>query len=157
MYSYEDRLRAVELFIKLGRRVRPTIRQLGHQLSLRRCCSMPSMSHTGPGAPRLCRPSLKPDGRANAARRIESGQAEYERSPAHFGHTPPRSSGPGGTLAPFVAGCPCRGPESRTTQSIGDIRVPCTCSSSESSSTEAGTKRSPPGPVWFPRRCSKLH
>ncbi len=28
MYSYEDRIRAVELFIKLGRRVRPTIRQL---------------------------------------------------------------------------------------------------------------------------------
>ncbi len=29
MYSYEDRIRAVELYIKLGKRVRPTIRQLG--------------------------------------------------------------------------------------------------------------------------------
>lgn len=29
MYSYEDRIRAVELYIKLGLRVRPTIRQLG--------------------------------------------------------------------------------------------------------------------------------
>ena len=30
MYSYEDRIRAVELFIKLGMRVKPTIRQLGY-------------------------------------------------------------------------------------------------------------------------------
>jgi putative transposase len=30
MYSYEDRIRAVELFIKLGKRVRATIRQLGY-------------------------------------------------------------------------------------------------------------------------------
>ena len=30
MYSYEDRIRAVELYIKLGKRVRPTIRQLGY-------------------------------------------------------------------------------------------------------------------------------
>jgi transposase-like protein len=30
MYSYEDRVRAVELFIKLGKRVRATIRQLGY-------------------------------------------------------------------------------------------------------------------------------
>jgi len=30
MYSYEDRLRAVRLYIKLGRRVRLTIRQLGY-------------------------------------------------------------------------------------------------------------------------------
>lgn len=30
MYSYEDRIRAVELFIKLGMRFRPTIRQLGY-------------------------------------------------------------------------------------------------------------------------------
>ncbi len=29
MYSYDDRLRAVELYIKLGNRVGPTIRQLG--------------------------------------------------------------------------------------------------------------------------------
>ena len=29
MYSYEDRIRAVERYIKLGKRVRPTIRQLG--------------------------------------------------------------------------------------------------------------------------------
>lgn len=29
MYSYEDRIRAVELYIKLGNRVRATIRQLG--------------------------------------------------------------------------------------------------------------------------------
>ena len=28
MYSYEDRVRAVELYIKLGKRVRSTIRQL---------------------------------------------------------------------------------------------------------------------------------
>jgi putative transposase len=30
MYSYEDRIRAVELYIKLEKRVRPTIRQLGY-------------------------------------------------------------------------------------------------------------------------------
>ncbi|EER60926.1 hypothetical protein AcdelDRAFT_1503 [Acidovorax delafieldii 2AN] len=30
MYCYEDRIRAVELRIKLGKRVRPTIRQLGY-------------------------------------------------------------------------------------------------------------------------------
>lgn len=30
MYSYEDRIRAVELYIKLGKSVRPTIRQLGY-------------------------------------------------------------------------------------------------------------------------------
>lgn len=29
MYSYEDRIRAVELYIKLGKRVWPTLRQLG--------------------------------------------------------------------------------------------------------------------------------
>ena len=29
MYSYEARIRAAELYIKLGKRVRPTIRQLG--------------------------------------------------------------------------------------------------------------------------------
>ena len=29
MYSYEDRIRAVKLFIKLGKRTGPTIRQLG--------------------------------------------------------------------------------------------------------------------------------
>ena len=30
MYSYDDRIRAVELYIKLGKQVRPTIRQLGY-------------------------------------------------------------------------------------------------------------------------------
>ena len=30
MYSYDDRIRAVELYIKLGKRVRATIRQLGY-------------------------------------------------------------------------------------------------------------------------------
>jgi putative transposase len=30
MYSYQDRIRAVELYIKLGKRVRVTIRQLGY-------------------------------------------------------------------------------------------------------------------------------
>lgn len=30
MYSYEDRVRAVELYIKLGKRVRATILQLGY-------------------------------------------------------------------------------------------------------------------------------
>src|SRR3954454_21253937 len=30
MYSYEDRMRAVKLFIKLGKRSRSTIRQLGY-------------------------------------------------------------------------------------------------------------------------------
>lgn len=30
MYSYEDRLRAVRLYIKLGKRVGPTFRQLGY-------------------------------------------------------------------------------------------------------------------------------
>lgn len=30
MSSYEDRVRAVELYIRLGKRVRATIRQLGY-------------------------------------------------------------------------------------------------------------------------------
>src|SRR5437868_7970321 len=30
MYSYEDRLRAVRLYLKLGKRIRATIRQLGY-------------------------------------------------------------------------------------------------------------------------------
>lgn len=30
MYSYEDRIRAVELYIKLGKRVGATLRQLGY-------------------------------------------------------------------------------------------------------------------------------
>ena len=30
MYSYEDRIRAVKLFIKLGKRIAPTVRQLGY-------------------------------------------------------------------------------------------------------------------------------
>lgn len=30
MYSYEDRIRAVELYIKLGKRTSLTIRQLGY-------------------------------------------------------------------------------------------------------------------------------
>ena len=30
MYSYEDRIRAIELYIKLGKRVGATIRQLGY-------------------------------------------------------------------------------------------------------------------------------
>ena len=30
MYSYEDRIRAVKLYIKLGKRMGPTIRQLGY-------------------------------------------------------------------------------------------------------------------------------
>jgi transposase-like protein len=30
MYSYEDRIRAVKLFIKFGKRTGPTIRQLGY-------------------------------------------------------------------------------------------------------------------------------
>ncbi len=29
MYSYEDRVRAVELYLKLGKRIKATIRQLG--------------------------------------------------------------------------------------------------------------------------------
>ena len=29
MYSYEDRIRAVELYMKLGKCIRPTVRQLG--------------------------------------------------------------------------------------------------------------------------------
>ena len=30
MYSYEDRIRAVKLYIKLGKRVRATVRQLSY-------------------------------------------------------------------------------------------------------------------------------
>jgi transposase-like protein len=32
MYSYEDKIRAVELYIKLGKRVKVTIRQLGYPI-----------------------------------------------------------------------------------------------------------------------------
>ena len=31
MYSYEERIRAVKLYIKLGKRTGPTVRQLGTQ------------------------------------------------------------------------------------------------------------------------------
>lgn len=30
MYSYEERVRAVELYLKLGKRIKATIRQLGY-------------------------------------------------------------------------------------------------------------------------------
>ena len=30
MYSYADRIRAIELYIKLGKRIKATIRQLGY-------------------------------------------------------------------------------------------------------------------------------
>jgi putative transposase len=30
MYSYEDRIRAVRLYLKLGERIKETIRQLGY-------------------------------------------------------------------------------------------------------------------------------
>jgi len=41
MYSYEARIRAIELYIKLGKRVRLTIRQLGCPMknSLKGCTS----------------------------------------------------------------------------------------------------------------------
>lgn len=32
MYSYEDRIRAVQLYIKLGKRISAPIRQLGYTL-----------------------------------------------------------------------------------------------------------------------------
>ena len=32
MYSYEDRIRAVKLYLKLGKRTSPTIRQLGYRV-----------------------------------------------------------------------------------------------------------------------------
>jgi len=32
MYSYEDRVRAVRLYIKLGKRIRATIRQLSYPI-----------------------------------------------------------------------------------------------------------------------------
>jgi hypothetical protein len=35
MYSYEDRLSAVQLYIKLGKRIGLTIRQLGYRRALR--------------------------------------------------------------------------------------------------------------------------
>jgi transposase-like protein len=40
MYSYEDRIRAVKLYIKLGKRAGPTIRQLGYptKTSLKSWC-----------------------------------------------------------------------------------------------------------------------
>jgi len=36
MYSYEDKIRAVELYIKLGKRVKAAIRQLGYPTKLGR-------------------------------------------------------------------------------------------------------------------------
>ncbi len=50
MYSYEDRIRAVRLYIKLGKRTAPTIQQLGYPTKnalknwyreLERCCDLP--------------------------------------------------------------------------------------------------------------------
>ncbi|EJZ18527.1 integrase catalytic region [Rhizobium sp. Pop5] len=40
MYSYADRLRAVELYLKLGKRVKATIRQLGYpaKIALKNWC-----------------------------------------------------------------------------------------------------------------------
>lgn len=39
MYSYADRIRAVELYIKLGLRVRATIRQLGYGMVADAACA----------------------------------------------------------------------------------------------------------------------
>jgi len=62
MYSYEDRIRAVELHIKLGKRVRATIRQLGYPSKnalkgwcreFEQCLDLPvgyAGRHTHPGA-----------------------------------------------------------------------------------------------------------
>jgi putative transposase len=50
MYSYEDWLRAVQLYIKLGKRVGLTIRQLGYPtknalkawfMACEQCCDLP--------------------------------------------------------------------------------------------------------------------
>ena len=34
MYSYEDRIRAIKLYLKLGKRMAATLRQLGQGVSL---------------------------------------------------------------------------------------------------------------------------
>ena len=41
MYSYEDRIRAVKLYLKLGKRIAATLRQLGYPTKnpLIRCCT----------------------------------------------------------------------------------------------------------------------
>lgn len=52
MYSYEDRIRAVELYIKLDKRVRSTIRQLGYPT--KNALKVPRVS----AAPRPTRPFL---------------------------------------------------------------------------------------------------
>ncbi|SDZ70678.1 hypothetical protein SAMN05518854_11522 [Variovorax sp. YR266] len=74
MSSYEDRIRAVELYIKLGKRVRPTIRQLGYptknslkgwyneyqqklDLPAGYAGRRPKFSHYSPGGP-ISRPPL---------------------------------------------------------------------------------------------------
>ncbi len=61
MYSYEDRIRAVELYIKLGKRARPTLRQLGHPLVQRKAdqdlARLPQ-PHRIPGEPWTC--GIKP-------------------------------------------------------------------------------------------------
>ncbi|MET3119456.1 transposase-like protein [Undibacterium sp. GrIS 1.8] len=50
MYSYEDRIRAVRLYVKLGKRIAATIQQLGYPTKnvlkswyreLERCCDLP--------------------------------------------------------------------------------------------------------------------
>lgn len=53
MYSYEDRLRAVRLYIKLGKRIGLTIRQLGYPTKNAPICAcdcgtLPNKSSTCP-------------------------------------------------------------------------------------------------------------
>ena len=46
MYSYENRIRAVKLYIKLGNRTRPTIRRLGYPTKNART-SLGSITYVG--------------------------------------------------------------------------------------------------------------
>ena len=71
MYSYEDRLRAVQLYIKLGKRVGLTIRQLGYPTknALKTWCHEYEQRH---------------DLAAGYARRLKFSQTQKERAVEHY-------------------------------------------------------------------------
>src|SRR3990167_11068786 len=88
MYSYEDRIRAVELYIKLGKRTSPTIRQLGYPGRgtltkwVREAFPEARMALVGSVGQRRYPESLKQAGVMELCTRQESAQAVADRLPA---------------------------------------------------------------------------
>src|SRR3989338_5660257 len=85
MYSYEDRIRDVELYIKLGKRTSPTIRQLGYPTKnalkgwVREAFPEARMALVGSVGQRRYPESLKHAGVMELCTRQESAQAVADR------------------------------------------------------------------------------